>query len=103
MDAALWEARRAAMEVAPAPGARVGGANACTDGRVVDGRDALLARTAWTAVLVNEAGAVAMQASGAAGGPQTAPRAELTAALWVAEVFFLPRAPTRSSECSLGE
>lgn len=68
---------------APQPAARVGGAGAYTDGGVEDG-DALLARAAWAAVLVDEAGAVVRQVSGAVGGLQTAPRAELTAALWVA-------------------
>lgn len=44
--AGLWEARRAVLEVVSAPAARVGGASAYTDGSMVDGRDALLARAA---------------------------------------------------------
>lgn len=38
-------------------------------------------RRCWAAVLVDAAGAVVMEASGAVGGQQTAPRAKLTAAL----------------------
>lgn len=85
MDAALREAWRLLMEVAHAPAARVGGSHTYTDGSVVDGRDPLLARASWAAVLVDEAGVVTMQGRGSVEGPQTALRVELAAALWVAE------------------
>lgn len=84
-DPALWVARQALWEAVQPPAAGIAATAAYTDGSVVDGRDPLLARAVCAAVLVDVAGAVVASAAAGVAGRQTAPRAELSVAVWVAE------------------
>lgn len=76
MHPALWKARQVLWEAVAPPASGVAGASAYTNASIVDGREPLLARAVWTAILVDAPGRVVGEAGGPVHGLQSAPRAE---------------------------
>lgn len=84
---ALEVAARTLKEQVPPPAAGGATAAAYTDGSLFDGADPVLARVGWAAVLFDAQGRALQVQSVGVEGPQTAPRAELQAMLWVVDGY----------------